>query len=85
MEWKLRAYTRLLNDPMLNIWLNIKSNSSRKKLKIWECHATAYAFLRVWYKFEVIQFSRFVGFIFRLKSVPEFNMNVYITHKVNMT
>ena len=40
--------SRLPNTRMLNIWLNIKNNSSRKRIKIGESHATDYAFLRLW-------------------------------------
>ena len=32
-----------------------------------ECHAIAYAILRLWYKFEVRKFSRFVRFTFHVK------------------
>ena len=38
-----------------------------RESKIGECHATDYAFLRFWYKFEVRKFSRFVRFTFRVK------------------
>ena len=34
--------------------------------KIGECHATDYAFLRLWYKFEVRKFSPFIRFTFRV-------------------
>ena len=44
---------RLPNDPMLNIWLNMKNNCSMKKIKIGERHATAFGFLRVWYKYKL--------------------------------
>ena len=62
------TYVRLPNARMLNIWLNIKNNSSRRRIKkIGDCHATDYAFLRLWYKFEVRKFSRFARFTFRVK------------------
>ena len=54
------------NARMLNIWLNIKNNSSRKRIKNRECHATDHAFLRLWCKLEVRKFSRFVRFTFRV-------------------
>ena len=54
---------------MLNIWLNIKYNSSRKRTKNPGCHATDYAFLRLWYRFEVRKLSRFVRFTFHVKKV----------------
>ena len=28
-------YPRLPNDPMLNIWFNMKNNCSRKRIKNW--------------------------------------------------
>ena len=60
------ATSRLPNARMLNIWLNIKNPPGREP-KNSECHATDYAFLRLWYKFEVRKFSRFVRFTFRVK------------------
>ena len=39
----------------------------RRGIKIGECRATAYAFLRLWYKFEVRKSSRFVRFTFPVK------------------
>ena len=60
--------SRLLNDRMLNIWLNNKKTiPPGRESKTGECHATEYAFLHMWYKFEVRKFSRFVRFAFRVK------------------
>ena len=73
--------SRLPNARMLNIWLNIKTNPPGIESKIGECHATDYAFLRLWYKFEVKKFSCFV----RFTCVPEFDRNVFIARNVNMT
>ena len=37
----VELFTRLPNDPMLNIWLNIKNNHPPgKELKVGECHET---------------------------------------------
>ena len=61
------AISRLPNARMVNIWLNIKKNPPGREPKNSECHATDYAFKRLWYKFEVRKFSRFVGFLFHVK------------------
>ena len=37
---KFSTYTRLPNDRMLYIWLNIKTTPPRSKSKIGECHAS---------------------------------------------
>ena len=56
--------SRLPNARMLNVWLNIKNNCSMKKKKIGECHATAYGFLHLWYKYEPRKYSHYVIFTF---------------------
>ena len=80
LKWvkMILSISRLPNARMLKIWLNIKNNSSRKRIKNRECHATDYAFLRLWYKvlsFCQIYFSRKIG-------VPELDRNVVIARKV---
>ena len=76
--------TRLPNDLMLKIWLNIKKTiPSGRESKIRECYATDYAFLRLWYKFEVRKFCQI--YISCKIGVPEFDRNMFIARKVNMT
>ena len=47
-------------------WI-LKTTPPGRESKIGECHATDYAFLRLWHKFEVRKFSLFVRFTFRIK------------------
>ena len=71
---------------MLNIWLNIKNNAPGRESKIGDCHAAAYVFLRLWYKFEVKNFPSFCQIYFsRIICVPEFDRTMLIARKVNMT
>ena len=59
-------------------WI-LKTIPPRKESKIGKCHATDYAFLSLWFKFEVRKYSRFVRFTFARKiGVPEFDRNVFI-------
>ena len=77
--------THLPNDPMLNIWLNIKTIIPRRESKICECHATAFAFLRLWYKFEVRKFFVLSNLLSHKIVVPEFDRNKSFTRKANRT
>ena len=80
------AHTRLPNTRMLNIWLNIKNNSSRKRIKNrgMSCNRLCiptYVVL-IWGQ-KVISFCQI--YISRKIGVPEFNRNMFIAQKVNMT
>ena len=45
----------------------LKTTAPGEEPEFGECHATAYAFLRLWYKFEVRKISHFVRFTFCIK------------------
>ena len=47
----------------------LKTTAPERESKIGECHATAYAFLRLWYEFQVRKCTRFVRFTFHVKKV----------------
>ena len=70
--------TSLPNNPMLNIRLNIKTIAPERESKVGKCYATAYAFLRLRYKFEVEKLSFCKIYFPRKIGVPEFDRNMFI-------
>ena len=62
----INAYSRLQNARMLNIWLNIKNNSSRKRIKNRGMSCNRLCIPTFVIKFEARKFSRFVRFTFHV-------------------
>ena len=80
-----RSIYCLPNDPMLNIWLNMKNNHSMKQIKNRGMSCNAYGFLRLLYKYELRKYSQSVVFILsRDKHVPVKFWYPYFTRKVNL-
>ena len=61
--------------------VNLKKIALGRESKIGERHAIAYGFLRLWYKKEVIKFSHFVRFTFRVIKVNQNQTGISLSLK----
>ena len=62
---KKHPKSHLPNSLMLNRWFNMRNNCPRKRTKkIRECHAIAYGFLRLLYKYKLRRYTHYVIFTF---------------------